>query len=436
MTIPSALGQKDTTVLRSAIRHGLRMAGAHRYAIGMMLAVLTGANLSSTALAQSVDIERELTEAPQPKVPFLKSRPWLQFRSAWLEHMQSLERDFGLRAGVDFTSVFQHAAGLDSPNNTAVGNLDVYALWKLVDLGALGQGSAAALLRTRGNFAELNGNELSQRIGLPWSINNSGSAGYTRFNQFWWEQVLLHQTLAFKFGRLDQSALFDQNRVAGSDGKQFMMQPLVQNQTIAFPSNGAGVNLHYKPSPRLYVTAGLGDANGSPDVKPAAGLDSFAQGKYFEAMEIGISPELSSLWANAQEGTYRFIAWHTATTDSHPAGYGVALSLDQEVSDAIVSFLRFGICPDDVFRSSVELSGGVVTPEPFGRATDRAGIGASWSQPVAHPHRDQFAMELFYRLEVVEGVAVTPDVELIAAPAAQPGRDFVAVLGLRLRLSL
>ncbi len=412
------------------------MSGALRYVIGVMLAGITGANVMSSALAQSVDIEKELTEARQPKVPFLRPHPWLRFRNAWLDGMERLDREVGLRAGVSFTTIFQHAAGLDSPNNAAVGNLDVFARWRLVDLGFLGQGSAAGLFRTRANFAELNGNDLSQRIGLPWNINNSGSAGYTRFNQFWWEQALLHQTLAFRFGRLDESALFDQNRVASSDGKQFVMQPLVENQTIAFPSNGAGLNLRYEPSQRLYVTTGFGDANGDPDVKPRQGLDSFAQGKYFEAAEIGVSPELSSLWASARQGTYRFLGWHTAATSSHPGGYGFALSFDQEVGEGIVPFLRFGICPDDVFRSSVELSGGVVTVKPFGRATDRAGIGASWSQPVAATQRDQFAMELFYRLEVVEGIAVTPDVELIAAPATQPGRDFVAVFGLRARLSL
>jgi len=401
-----------------------------------VLAAVTGANVLSTALAQSVDIEKELAEAKALRVAFLKSHPWQEIRNAWLDDMERLDRAVGLQAGVSFTTIFQHAAGLDSPNNAAVGNLDVFARWRLVDFGFLGQGSAGAVFRTRANFAELNGDDLSKRIGLPWNINNSGSVGYSRFNQFWWEQALLHQTLSIRVGRLDESALFDQNRVASSDGKQFLMQPLVQNQTIAFPSNGAGLNLRYEPSQRLYVTAGFGDANGDPDVKPREGVESFAQGKYFEAAEIGISPELSSLWTGARQGTYRFTGWHTAATESHPAGYGFALSFDQEVGDGIVPFLRFGICPDDVLHSSVELSGGVVNVEPFGRATDRAGIGASWSEPVAATHRDQFALELFYRLEVVEGITVTPDVELIAAPATQPGRDFVAVLGLRAQLSL
>ena len=224
--------------------------------------------------------------------------------------------------------------------------------------------------------------------------------------------------------------------MASSDGNQFIMQSLVHSQTIAFPSNGGGVNLRYEPSDRVYVTAGFGDANGNPDVKPKEGLNSFGEGKYFEAAEIGGSPELAFLGRSVRPGTYRLMGWHTVATGSHPGGYGSALSLDQEVADGLVSFLRFGVCPDDVFRTSVEMSAGVATLGPFGRATDRAGIGATWGQPVAAARRNQFAVEAVDRLEVVEGIAITPDVELLAAPATQPDRDFVAVLGLRVRISL
>jgi hypothetical protein len=68
--------------------------------------------------------------------------------------------------------------------------------------------------------------------------------------------------------------------------------------------------------------------------------------------------------------------------------------------------------------------------------TDLAGIGATWSKPVASTPRDQFALELSYRLQVVEGIQISPDVELIFDQALQPSRSLVAVLGLRSRLSL
>jgi len=37
---------------------------------------------------------------------------------------------------------------------------------------------------------------------------------------------------------------------------------------------------------------------------------------------------------------------------------------------------------------------------------------------------------------VVDGIQISPDVELVFDPALQPGRSFVAVFGLRSRIAL
>jgi carbohydrate-selective porin OprB len=288
------------------MRHGSRcvVRSIHHFAAPRSVVILTltaliGANAGSSAFAQSVNIAEELTENSETKVPILQTHPWRWFRNKWLDEMDRLDNRLGLRLGVSFTTIYQHAAGLSSPNNTAVATVDAYARWQLLDLGPFGQGTAGVLFRDRNNFVDLNGDDLSQSIGLPWGINNSGSPGYTRVNQLWWEQSMLQRTLILKVGRLDEKSLFDQNRVAASDAKQFMMQSLVHSQTIAFPSNGMGLNLRYVPSASLYVTAGFGDANGNPDRTATEGLDSFGKGQYFQAGEVGFSPDFSSLWTSA-----------------------------------------------------------------------------------------------------------------------------------------
>jgi hypothetical protein len=63
-------------------------------------------------------------------------------------------------------------------------------------------------------------------------------------------------------------------------------------------------------------------------------------------------------------------------------------------------------------------------------------LAATGGKPVASANRDQLAMELFYRLQLVDGIQISPDVQLIVDPALQPSRDFVAVFGLRSRLVL
>jgi len=56
-------------------------------------------------------------------------------------------------------------------------------------------------------------------------------------------------------------------------------------------------------------------------------------------------------------------------------------------------------------------------------------------KPVQPAHRDQLAMEP-YRLQLVDGIQISPDIKVIVDPALQPDRDFVAVFGLRSRLVL
>src|SRR5262249_54097625 len=70
------------------------------------------------------------------------------------------------------------------------------------------------------------------------------------------------------------------------------------------------------------------------------------------------------------------------------------------------------------------------------RLTDLAGIAATWGKPVQPAHRDQLAMEPFYRLQLVDGIQISPAIKVIFDPALQPDRDFVAVFGLRSRLVL
>jgi porin len=64
---------------------------------------------------------------------------------------------------------------------------------------------------------------------------------------------------------------------------------------------------------------------------------------------------------------------------------------------------------------------------------DVAGIGFSWGSPADGSLRDQFTSEAFYRFQLTQFLAVTPDVQLIANPALNPGTDVIGFFGVRLR---
>ena len=64
---------------------------------------------------------------------------------------------------------------------------------------------------------------------------------------------------------------------------------------------------------------------------------------------------------------------------------------------------------------------------------DVAGIGLSWGKPTGGTLRRQFTSEAFYRFQLTQFLAVTPDVQSIVDPALNPTADVLAFFGIRLR---
>ena len=252
-------------------------------ALVWLFSLLLGVLSASPLLAQTVNIEKSLRLDRARHPVLLKIRPWRFTREKIFDATEILRRATGIQLGISYTNIYQSAPEAPSPHYTWVSSLDLYTTWDLVDSNLFGEGSFGGLFRYRTNFGPVTGNELAQNIGLPWSINNSGSDGYARFNQLWWQQSLFKHQRIIQLGKIDPTTHFDQNRVASSDARDFMMQSLVNSQTIAFPSQGLGFNVHYAPSARFDQDFGLSDANGDPERSPHDSWNSFFKGQYFQA---------------------------------------------------------------------------------------------------------------------------------------------------------
>ena len=71
---------------------------------------------------------------------------------------------------------------------------------------------------------------------------------------------------------------------------------------------------------------------------------------------------------------------------------------------------------------------------------DVLGVGFNWSRPAEDDFGpgldDQYTAEIYYRLQVLKVLTVTPDVQLIIDPAFNPQESSIWVFGLRARLAL
>jgi porin len=69
-----------------------------------------------------------------------------------------------------------------------------------------------------------------------------------------------------------------------------------------------------------------------------------------------------------------------------------------------------------------------------------AGLGLNWSRPAESGFGpglpDQYTAELFYRFQVSDHVAITPDIQFIKDPALNPDENQIWVLGQRVRVAL
>jgi porin len=70
------------------------------------------------------------------------------------------------------------------------------------------------------------------------------------------------------------------------------------------------------------------------------------------------------------------------------------------------------------------------------RSHDVLGMGWSWDRPYDAALRDQYSLELFYRLQVTQRFAMTPDVQIIFDPSLNPNHDVIGVFGIRGRWEL
>ena len=101
-------------------------------------------------------------------------------------------------------------------------------------------------------------------------------------------------------------------------------------------------------------------------------------------------------------------------------------------------FLRAGFAEDGgaLYQGSISTGLGYYLRE----RADLVAVGFNWGQPsdtgVAPGLNDQYTAELFYRVQLSQNLALTPDLQLLIDPALNPDEDLIAVFGIRARLVL
>lgn len=367
----------------------------------------------------------------------------------------------GIDAALSLTNIYQlNAKGGTSTHRRQgrwTGSYDVELNFDLARLAGIDGGSV--YLHGEGTWSrqDIDGTSVGSAFGV-----NGDFAPREAFNviELWYQQALWDETLQVRIGKLDMTGgfecsgcpvSFDGNLYANDENTQFLNAALVNNPTIPFPDYGLGAIVYWNPVDDWYLAVGAADAQGD---KRETGLKTAFNGEdYWVYMaETGVTPRLGSA-KGALQGAYRVGVWYDPQPKAHSDALGtyrddagVYVSFDQrltrESSDfgdyqGLGAFFRYGYAPGRSNDVTQFYSFGVQYQGLFeGRDDDVLGVGYahgvfSDGADAAYAEDYESVLEVYYRAQVSERIALSPSVQYVSNPGGQAMTGDAVVVGLR-----
>ncbi|HEV57212.1 MAG TPA: carbohydrate porin [Phycisphaerales bacterium] len=372
----------------------------------------------------------------------------------------------GLDVGLGMTYIYQFNArgGLSTHARRGrhAGSYDVeltadMARWLGVDGGSLYVHAEGWWSRSQG----IDGPSVGSAFGVNGDAMPRDALVVT---EMYWEQRLLDGTLLLRIGKMDPTGgfechgrpvAFDGNAYANDELCQFLNGALVNNPTIPFPDYALGVAVHWEPWPGFYASGAVLDAQN--DHRETGFRTAFHdEDYYFYIAETGFTPQFESSNGPLQ-GAYRVGVWN----DPQPKGHadavrtyrddtGLYLSCDQmlakenadpEDAQGLGMFFRYGYAPSRANDLARFWSIGLQYQGLFeGRDEDVLGAGyahGAFSDHAAatYPQDYESVLEVYYNLQVAEGINVTPSLQYVSHPGGASGVSDAVVLGLRTQVT-
>lgn len=281
------------------------------------------------------------------------------------------------------------------------------------------------------------------KVGSFFNLNEGVKGDYAFIiDKLFVEFTSFDRLLTIDIGKIDSIDYFDHSAVANEYKDQFYAYPLVQTDNIPFPSKGLGVRVQYDPSPFWYAEAYIGDAKASS--RETGFNTTFGDDpEYFSIGEIGIRPGFSE-----KRGTYRFMLWHESEDKAYLDGSsktkrnntGIAVSFDQQLTEKLTGFFRYGWAGDKVNEEKNFCSyGGEIVGLFESRKNDVFGIGyahglRSYEGLPSTDAREIDLIETYYKIKINKNMEISPDIQVVMHPGGLKSESPAIVFGLRSRM--
>ena len=219
-----------------------------------------------------------------------------------------------------------------------------------------------------------------------------------------------------------------------SPKRGFQNTAILSSNTRAFPGRGIGGGLAYRFIPNHVALVGIHDANAKTTENP---FDTIDQTEFLHSIEFRWYTTTAE---RARWDQVRLNLWHQdrREQDGAPESYGMNLAASKLMfNDKVMPFLLAGVSDGkaSLFKKDIAVGVGFGFNTTQSKARNVLAVGIAWGDPSDNTFQEQITGEVYYRFQLLDNIAITPSIQVIKNPVANPDKTTVAVAGLRLRVT-
>lgn len=335
-------------------------------------------------------------------------------------------------------------------DDAAFGHSASYDFFALVDVEeAAGWRGLDLLLHVKGQY-DRNVNDDVGALSDP--IDDADFDEPIYVDELWLQQALFDDRLRLRLGFLEQQTLFDRNAYANSEDRQFLASALDNNPLVPLP-NGLGAALMARPTGALELVLGAADADNLPR-QPGFDTAFDDAGSLTGYLEVTLRTRIPSP-AGPMPGAYRagtFVDGREKPvfggSGSERGHWGAYASVDQlayrehrDAEEGLGLFARFGYADPDTnalawfwslgfeYRGLLPCRGDDV----LGVGSYQAIASGRYQEQIDPDLERETGIEVYYRIEVLPWLALTPDFQYLIDPGAGSTARDAAIGVLRFR---
>ncbi len=349
----------------------------------------------------------------------------------WVAFKKSINDKLNLEFSMDASLMGQWGSSGAGPG-AGQGLLTPSANWTLFERSSVGTGEIQIAYSFARYLGSRNGADLQSGLNLNTPVNDFPSNSHA-FSQLSYTHSFPGDRIAVTLGQFPIYN-FDGNNYAANQQVNFINYSMTQNGSSTYPGASLGAYVQVNPTKEIAIVSGFQDANNVSGSGIHTG--TFGDGEYTWFLYGSWSPTIKSLG----QAQISLLYYNQPSVPAQPqATTGWSLNATQEIGQKWGLFLRANTASSGtVANIRTSITGGGVLNNPLGRnPLDQIGLGLGWNKVNKALYADQdvrsseTVLEAYWAYTLLDGLQLTPDVQLTPKPALDRSKDLSAVFTLR-----